>query len=112
MKKVMPGIIVPSLIGRSSPVASQNPVPPFPGWVRRTYRLPRPVTDDDIRVFLGKEELYTRDTLVGRVSIIHKFGLLEIHCITGETEIEVWFSPEKESSSSEYLDALLATRFP
>jgi hypothetical protein len=45
------------------------------------------------------------------VAIIHKFGLLEIHCIPGKADIEVWYSPEKEASSSEYLDALLATRF-
>jgi hypothetical protein len=88
-----------------------NPVPPFPGWVRRIYRLSRPVSDEDIRAFLGKEELYTRDTPSVPVNIIHKFGLLEIHCIPGESVIEVWYNPEKESYSSEYLDALLATRF-
>ena len=43
--------------------------------------------------------------------MIHKFGLLEINCITGESEIEVWYDPEKKSYTSQYLDALLSTRF-
>jgi hypothetical protein len=89
----------------------QNPIPPYPGWVRRVYRLFRPVTSDDILAFLGNEELYTRDTPSGQVNMIHKFGLLEINCISGESEIEVWYDPEKKSYSSEYLDALLSTRF-
>ena len=89
----------------------QNPVPPYPGWERRVYRLSRPVTGDDVRAFLGNEELYTRDTPSGPVNIIHKFGLLEIHCLPGEPEIEVWFDPEKASYSSEYMDALFSTRF-
>ncbi|MCK9592413.1 MAG: hypothetical protein M0Q91_10450 [Methanoregula sp.] len=89
----------------------QNPIPPFPGWGRRIYRLSRPVTDDDIQAFLGNEELYTRDTSSGLVNIIHKFGLLEINCISGESEMEVWYDREKKSYSSEYIDALLSTRF-
>jgi hypothetical protein len=43
--------------------------------------------------------------------MIQKFGLLEINLISGESEIEVWYDPEKESYSSEYMDALLSTRF-
>ena len=57
-----------------------NPIPPYPGWERRIYRLSRPVTKDDIQAFLGNEDLYTRDTAAGPVHIIHKYGLLEIHC--------------------------------
>jgi hypothetical protein len=91
--------------------AFQHPVPPYPGWERRIYRLSRPVTAGDIAAFLGNEELYTRDTPSGRITIIHKYGLLEIHCISGESEVEVWYDPKKESYSSEYLDALLNTRF-
>ena len=86
-------------------------LPPFPGWERRVYRLPCPVTDSDIAAFLGNEELYTRDTDDGTVSIIHKYGLLEIHCIVGKNDMEVWFNPDKGGYPTEYLDALLATRF-
>jgi hypothetical protein len=50
----------------------QSPVPPFPGWERRRYRLFRPVTGDDITAFLGNEELCVRDTAAGGVNIIHK----------------------------------------
>jgi hypothetical protein len=95
----------------AKPSPFQNPVSPYPGWERRIYRLSRPVTNDDIRAFLGNEELYTRDTPSGRVNIIHKYGLLELHFITGEPGIEVWFNPESGSYPREYLDALLATRF-
>jgi hypothetical protein len=45
------------------------------------------------------------------VNIIHKFGLVELHCIVGESRIEAWFNPEKGAYPSEYLDALLSTRF-
>ena len=89
----------------------QNPIPPYPGWERRIYRFFRQVSGDDIQAFLGNEELFTRDTPSGTVNIIHKFGLLEINCISGEYEIEVWYDPEKKSYSSEYMDALLSTRF-
>ncbi len=88
-----------------------NPVPPFPGWTCREYRLSRPLTEDDVAAFLGNEERYVRDTEAGRVNIIHKYGLVELHCIIGENHIEVWFAPDKEAYSSEYLDALLSTRF-
>ena len=88
-----------------------NFVPPYPGWEHRTYRLSRPVTGDDIAAFLGNEELFTRDTEDGMVSIIHKYGLLEIHGIIGKKDMEVWFNPDKGGYPSEYLDALLATRF-
>jgi len=87
----------------------QDPVPPYEGWIPRIYRLSRPVSERDIHALLGNEELYTRDTPSGQVIIIHKYGLLEIHCIIGSQEIEVWYDPAKESYSSEYLDALLAT---
>ena len=89
----------------------QYPVAPYPGWERRIYRLSRPVTKDDIQVFLGSEDLYVRDTAEGPVQIIHKYGLLEIHLLIGEQYIEVWFNPDKGAYPSEYLDALLLTRF-
>ncbi len=89
----------------------QNPVSPYPGWERRIYRLSRPVTEDDIRAFLGNEELYTRDTSSGLVNIIHKYGLLELHFIVGERSVEVWFDQEQGACPFEYLDALLETRF-
>lgn len=75
------------------------------------HRLSRSVTNDDIQVFLGNEELYIRDTAAGPVHIIHKYGLLEIHALIGEQYIEVWFNPERGAYPSEYLDALLATRY-
>ena len=89
----------------------QDPVAPYPGWQRRIYRLSRPVAKDDIQVFLGNEDLYVRDTAAGPVQIIHKYGLLEIHSLIGEQYIEVWFNPDKGAYPSEYLDALLSTRF-
>ena len=88
-----------------------DPVPPYPGWDRRMYRLSRPVTRDDIAAFIGSEELYIRDTAAGPVNIIHKYGLVELHCLIGEPMIEVWFNPESGAYPAEYLDALLATRF-
>jgi hypothetical protein len=45
------------------------------------------------------------------VNIIYKFGLLELHCIIGESKIEVWLNPENGAYPSEYLEALLSTRF-
>lgn len=87
-----------------------NPVPPYPGWVRREYRVSRPVRPDDVAAFLGDEELYTRDTPTGQQNIIHKYGLLELHCIIDEPRIEVWFNPENGAYPFEYLDALFATR--
>jgi hypothetical protein len=90
---------------------SRNPVSPCPGWVLREYRVSRPVTEDDIAAFLGNEELYVRDTTAGPVNIIHKYGLVELHCLIGEPMIEVWFNPDGVAYPSEYLDALLATRF-
>ena len=56
-------------------------------------------------------DLYVRDTSAGPVQIIHKYGLLEIHALIGEQNIEVWFNPDKGAYPSEYLDALLSTRF-
>jgi len=88
-----------------------DPVAPFPGWVLREYRLSRPVTTEDIAAFLGNEELYVRETVPGPIHIIHKYGLLELHCIAGESRIGVWFAPDKGAHPSEYLDALLSTRF-
>ena len=89
----------------------QNPVSPYPGWERRIYRLSRPVTQDDVLAFLGDQDLYIRETASGPVNIIHKYGLLEIHCIIGESEVEVWFNPDRSAYPSEYLDALFMTRF-
>ena len=91
--------------------AFRNPVPPYPGWVRREYRVSRPVTEEDVTAFLGNEELYVRETPAGPVNIIHKYGLLELHCIPGEPVIDVWFNPDNSAYPSEYLDALLSTRF-
>ena len=88
-----------------------DPVPPFPGWTCREYRLSRPLTEDDITAFLGNEDDYVRDTGAGLVNIIHKFGLVELHCIIGEPRLVVWFSPGKGAYPSEYLDALISTRF-
>lgn len=88
-----------------------DPVPPYPGWVRRMYRLSRPVMDEDVAAFLGNEELYVRDTEAGPVNIIQKYGLVELHCLIGKPVIEVWFNPESGAYPAEYLDALLATRF-
>ena len=85
--------------------------PPYPGWVRREYTLSRPVTADDVAAFLGNEDLFVRDTAAGPVNIIHKYGLLEFHLIIGKRTIEVWFNPNNGAYPSEYLDALLATRF-
>lgn len=90
---------------------SRNPVPPYPGWARRKYCLSRPVTEDDITAFLGNEELYVRETPAGLVNIIHKYGLVELHCLIGEPEIDIWFNPDNGAYPSEYLDALLSTRF-
>ena len=89
----------------------RNSCPPYPGWLRRKYTLSRPVTADDIKAFLGNEELYVQDTAAGQVNIVHKYGLLELHFIIGERTIEVWFNPDKGAYPSEYLDALLSTRF-
>jgi hypothetical protein len=87
------------------------PIPPYPGWERRTMHLSRPVTKEDIDAFLGNQELYVRESGTSPVLIVHKYGILEIHAIAGEREIEVWFSPEQAAWASEYLDALLMTRF-
>jgi len=89
----------------------QDSVPPYPCWERLLYRLSRPVTRDDIKAFLGDEDLYERNTAAGPVQIIHKYGILEIHALFGKQYIEVWFNPDKGAYPSEYLDALLSTRF-
>ncbi|HTY14626.1 MAG TPA: hypothetical protein VMC42_02865 [Methanoregulaceae archaeon] len=89
----------------------RNPVSPYPGWKRRIYRLSRPVTDDDIKAFLGDQDLYVRETESGLINIIHKFGILEIHFIVNDPEVEVWYDPEAGSYPLEYLEALLTTRF-
>jgi len=87
------------------------PVSPFPGWIRRIDRLSRPVMQDDIAAFLGNEDLIIRDNGSRPVTIIHKYGLLEINLIIGERDIEVWYSPKQAVWLVEYLDALLQTRF-
>ena len=84
---------------------------PIPAGSVVYYRFSRPVAKDDIQAFLGSEDLYVRDTAAGPVQIIHKYGLLEIHALIGEQDIEVWFNPDKGAYPSEYLDALLLTRF-
>ncbi len=89
----------------------RDPVPPYPGWERRVYRLSRPVTDHDVRAILHGQEEYVRTVGADRIVVVHKFGLLEIDLVVGSPEIEVWFSPEQRAYTSEYLDALLATRF-
>jgi hypothetical protein len=91
--------------------AFPDPIPPYPCWEGRKYRLSRPVTKDDIQAFLGNEDPYVRETAAGLVHIIHKYGLLEIHSIIGKRDIMVWFNPDKGAYPSEYLDALLLTRF-
>jgi hypothetical protein len=90
---------------------ANDPIPPYACWERRLYRLSRPVTEEDVRAFLGNEDLYVRETPAGPVHIIHKYGILEIHALIGEGSIEVWFDPENGAYPAEYLDALLATRF-
>jgi len=79
--------------------------------VRREYRLSRPVIREDIAAFLGNEEIYIRETAYGPVNIIHKYGLLELHCVIGEPVTETWFAPGKGAYPADYLDALLSTRF-
>jgi hypothetical protein len=89
----------------------QNPIPPYPIWKRRFYRLSRPVTGNDIKAFQGNQELVVRETGSDLVHIIHKHSLLEIYGVIGEDELEVFYNPDKESYSLGYLDALLMTRF-
>jgi hypothetical protein len=89
----------------------QNPIPPYPVWKRRFYRLSRPVSRDDIHAFQSNQELVVRETGSSLVHIIHTHSLLEIYGVIGEDEIEVFFNPDKESYSLEYLDTLLMTRF-
>lgn len=74
-------------------------------------RLSRPVTEEDVAAYIQDQELYRRETEAGEIRIIHKFGIVEINCIVGERFIEVWFSPEMSAVASEYVDALLSTRF-
>lgn len=92
-------------------VAFPEPVPPHPGWILRKYRVGRPVTREDIDAFLGNEDLYLRETRNGKIFIIQKYGLLEIDAMVGSRELQVWLSAEKAGYSSDYVDALLATRF-
>jgi len=88
----------------------QNPRSPYLGGECRGYRILGPVSCDNIRHF-GKRKNSTLGTPSGTKHIIHKFGRLEIKCISGESEIEVGYNPEKKSYSSEHIDALLTTRF-
>lgn len=89
----------------------KNPVPPYPGWKRRIYHLSRPVTKEDIQALLGNQDLYVRETESGLINIIHKYGLLEIHCIINDPEVEIWYDPDQGSYPLQYLEALLETRF-
>lgn len=86
-------------------------VPPYPGWERRIFHLSRPVTDDDVEALLNGQDEYVRTVGGTRIEIVHKFGLVEIELVIGSPELEAWFSPEQRVWTSEYLDALLATRF-
>lgn len=83
----------------------------YPNWKKYTSRLSRPITKEDIQSVLGNEDIFIRDAGAGPIHIIHKYGLLEIHALFGNNEIEVWFNPDQGAHRSEYLDALLATRF-
>jgi len=88
-----------------------DPIPPYPRWRRTTYRLARPVTEEDLAALVQDQELYCRETGAGEVSIVHKFGIAEIHCVVGERTIEVWFAQEKSGAALAYIDALLSARF-
>ncbi|WP_067048897.1 hypothetical protein [Methanofollis ethanolicus] len=92
-------------------LSPSDPIPPYPHWQRTTYRLSRPVTGEDVAAFVQDQDLYCRETAAGEISIVHKFGIAEIHCVVGERAIEVWFAPEKSSAALAYVDALLSTRF-
>ncbi len=101
-----------TLAGRMAMVTRfQSPVPPYPGWERRLYLLSRPITAEDVEAILNGQEKYVREVGPDSIVCIHKFGLVEINIIVGAPEIEVWFSPEQRVWTSEYLDALLSTRF-
>jgi len=89
-----------------------DPVSPYPHWQRMIYRLPRPMTHEDVAAFVRNQDLYRRETAAGEIQIIHKFGIVEINCIIGERAVEVWFAPGKDAVAAEYVDALLSTRFP
>ena len=71
----------------------KNPVPPYPGWKRRIYHLSRPVTKEDIQALLGNQDLYVRETESGLINIIHKYGLLEIHCIINALRLRYGMIP-------------------
>ncbi len=88
-----------------------NPVAPYPGWQRQLYRLPRPVTRDDILAFLGNEECIVRETDGGKRVVIQKYGVAEINLRIGVSAAEVWFAPDTGGYPAEYVDALLGTRF-
>lgn len=88
-----------------------NSVPPYPGWERRLYRLPRAVTEEDVHGILHGQDEYYRTVGPDRVITIHKFGLVEINLVVGVREIEVWFDSGQRAWTSEYVDALLSTRF-
>ena len=98
------------LAAREEP-AFINPVPPFPGWERRIYRLSRPVTGEDIRALRGDEDPITRETGGTIRSVILKFGLAEINLIEGVSAAEVWYDPGRGGFPAEYVGALFATRF-
>ena len=88
-----------------------EPVAPYPGWVLRKYHVSHPVAKSDIDAILGNEDLYLRESGSEKIFIIQKYGLLEINAILGSSEIWVWFNPEKEGFSADYLESLLSTRF-
>lgn len=88
-----------------------EPVAPYPGWVLRKYQVSHPVTREDIDAILGNEDLYLRESGSEKIFIIQKYGLLEINLILGSRALQVWFNPEKEGFSADYLESLLSTRF-
>lgn len=94
-----------------SSISYVEPFPPFPGWKRMVYSLPRPVTEEDVAAFVRDQELYCRETSAGEVWIVHKFGIVEIHILIGARAVEAWFDPEKSALALEYLTSLMETRF-
>ncbi len=89
----------------------QGPVPPFSGWEHGLYRLSQPVTEEDVEAILDGQEECVQSIGPYRTIGIHTFGLVEITVIVGSPEIEAWSNPEQRFWTSEYLDALLSTRF-
>jgi hypothetical protein len=60
---------------------------------------------------LNGQDEYVRTFGDHEIVSIHKFGLIELNLIVGVPELEVWFSPKQRVWTSEYVDALISTRF-